>query len=197
MKIEPHYSLRGFPITGESSTPFCSHWLKHYFNPMTYVKGVRYFFQRGWRGYADCDYWDADGYFEHVMLGVIKNLRERTQGYPAGLVSDSNLDIAVVGAEHLDGMVVWHGILDEIILGLEAAIDLKRELTVPDGVYSDAPLEWEPLEGQDGFVKLVKLVETDEPRFNKDLYETWAEPLRKRKKRAAVLLLRHWGSFWD
>lgn len=187
-----HYSLKGFPLTGERYVPFCLPWWKHYLNPKNYINAVKYFVQRGWRGYADCDHWDMDSYMESVLIELVKDLREHAHGFPAYLVDEKTLE--VLNEEYVDGMTKWHTILDNIIDGLEASIDLRQEITIPKGVYSEEPLLFVPYEGND---ELMTLAETDTPRFNKELYEEWAEPLRKRRRKALVLLAKHWGSFWD
>lgn len=187
-----HYTLRGFPITGEHYRPFCGPWWKHYFNPMTYIKGVKYFCQRGWRGYASCDHWDMDSYSEAILLGMLKDLRQCSHGFPANLVLDS--DDANSPDFRDNGLERWHKILDEIILGLESSIELRQENTIPDGVYSKKPLVFIPVEGNP---ELLQLEDSDEPRFNGELYDAWKAPLEKQKRRGLLLLVKHWGSFWD
>jgi hypothetical protein len=188
-----HYTLRGFPVTGKHYCSFCLSWWKHYFNPVTYFKAIKYFCQRGWRGYASCDYWDADSYFENVMLGVIKDLREHAHGYPESMADYGPGEDVPEGVEDT-GFERWKAVLTEIIEGLEASQELRAETTVPKGVYSDEPFEWEPVEDNPD---LMRLKETDTPRFNKELWEQWADPLRKKQRRAMHLLAKHWGSFWD
>lgn len=187
-----HYSLKGFPLVGNDYRPFCWYWFKHYLDPVNYWRTVKYFCQRGWRGYADCDHWDSDGYMESVMLGTIKLLREHTHGYPSGLTGEVNS--LPDNKEEDPGFVIWKGVLTEIIDGLEAGIDLRHENSVPEGVYSDQPLVFEDVPDQPGFSRLV---ETDTPRFDQEKWEEWAAPLRKKKLRAMYLLRKHWGSFWD
>lgn len=187
-----HYSLKGFPLMGEHYRPFCLPWWKHYLNPKTYINAVKYFIQRGWRGYADCDHWDIDSYMETILLGTVKDLRKYAHGFPANLVSDDATE--VLNAEYVDGMTRWHGILDEIIDGLEASIDLRKEITIPKGVYSDEPFLFVPYKDNE---ELLQLAESDTPRFNKELYDEWAAPLKKRKRRALLLLAKHWESLWD
>ena len=186
-----HYTLGLFPLLHNSYRRFCWPWWKEYLNPSTYWRTVKYFCQRGWRGYADCDHWDADSYFEVVMLGVLGRLRDSDFGFPAHM-SDFKMGEQPEGAVDTGGDR-WKAILTEIIEGLEAAVELRFEETVPKGTYSDAPLEWEAVEGSD----LMRMKATEVPRFNNDLYEQWAEPLRAKKKRAFELLIEHWGSFWD
>jgi len=185
-----HYSLKFFPLTSNDYKRFCWPWWKDYLNPKTYWKTVKYFCQRGYRGYADCDSWDADSYFEAVMLGVIKHLKENIHGYPCGLIDGvDDFD----SPTHDGGFEKWKSILDEIIEGLEASIELRHEDTVPEGTYSSGPIEWEEVPGNP---ELLRMIDRGSG-FNKLQYEQWQAPLLKKKKRAMLLLVKHWGSFWD
>jgi hypothetical protein len=190
-----HYTLNLYPLpfTSNPYRKFCWPWWKEYINLKNYYRAVKYFCQRGYRGYADCDSWDADSYLESVILGVIKNLKENSHGYPMSMADYKMDEELPEGVEDM-GYEKWKAVLQEIISGLEASNELRNEDTVLPGTYSDEPIEFEDIPDKPGFTKLK---ETDIPRFNKDLYEQWAEPLRKKKKRAMLLLCKHWGSFWD
>ena len=190
-----HYTLKMYPIGGGGYRLFCSYWWAHVLNPKHYYRGVKYLLQRGWRGYADCDYWDADGYLEHVMLGVLSELRKHSHGYPQSM-SDYDIHHLASDDDAPDtGMEKWRALLTEIIVGLKAAQDLRDEDSIPEGVYSDEPFEFERVPGSDGLLSRIK--DTDTPRFNVEKYELWATPLRKQKARASYLLRRYWGAFWD
>jgi hypothetical protein len=172
-------------------------WWKHHFNPMTYIRAIKYFCQRGWRGYADCDSWDADGYFEIVMIGVLTHLRETTPGYPASLAEYGPGEDVPEGVVD-SGMDRWKAVLTEIIDGLNAAQELRKEDTVPDGVYSDEPIEWEKVkEFPEEKESLWRMKDSETPRFNQVLFDQWAEPLKRKERRAKYLLAKYWGSFWD
>ena len=47
-------------------------------------KEVYWFFQRGLRGWADCDTWSFDTYLDKVIRDGITRLRENKCGYPMG-----------------------------------------------------------------------------------------------------------------
>ena len=166
----------------------------HYINPLTYWRFVKWFCQRGWRGYAACDHWDADSYFEFIMLGVLSDLKKKTHGCPASLSDCDPLDESDYEKEDL-GFERWGKILGEIIEGLEASIELKYEDTVPEGVYSNEPIAWKRVKEESD--ELWTMVETDTPRFNEELYERWAQPLRAKRKRAMLLICKYWGNLWD
>ena len=184
--MKTHYSLRGYPLFKNDYRKFHLYWWLFYINPKNYYLTVKYFLQRGWRGYASCDHWDADGYFETVAIGVLKDLREHAHGYPAGLVNDDS-------EESDKGMEIWRSILTEIIDGLEASRELKAEDTIPPEVYPNTNHRFEPSEDHPDLMEF----KSDGPGFNAELYEQWAAPLRKKKRRAFVLLAKYWQNLWD
>ena len=196
MKINRnHYSLKGYPLTSNSYVRFHWRWWKEYLNPKNYWLTVKYFCQRGWRGYASCDHWDADSYFEAVMLGVMKDLKEHSHGYPSSMADYKWDENPPEGVED-KGLEKWQAVLQEIIDGLAASRELAHKETVLPGTYSDEPVVFEEVPDSNG--ELFRMKDPlNGPRFNAELYEQWAEPLRKKKARAGYLLRKHWGSFWD
>ena len=70
------------------------------------LKKIKWFFQRGSRGWADCDWWDMSGYLIGIILPMLKELREYQHGYP--------------GIGNADTPEKWDAILDQMILGFGA-----------------------------------------------------------------------------
>ena len=190
-----HYTLGLFPICRNSYQKFCWPWWREYLTPSNYWCTLKYFCQRGYRGYAECDHWDADSYFETVMHGVIRDLRDHNNGFPAHL-SDYPMGENPKDGEAQDtGAEKWQAILNEIVEGFEASLEHRLEDTVPLGTYSDEPIEWEDVEGSEG--KLMQIKDTGRAPFNRDLFQEWEKPLLAKRKRGLELLVEHWGSFWD
>jgi len=165
--LKPHWNL------------FSSYWWKDVLNPLKYCRYVKWFCQRGYRGYADCDHWSADSYLEEVMIGVLTDLRKYGHGYPDDLTPEK-----------------WDEILGEIIDGLKAAQDIKDEITIPiDLVYPNHgnPIEFEDL--GNGFSRMTNT--SDEPDFVPKEYEKWVAPLKAKRLRAGHLLTKYWTHFWD
>lgn len=54
-------------------------------NPSRAYRQIKWFIQRGKRGYADGDVWNFDSYLSSVIIGGLKDLRKNTHGYPSGL----------------------------------------------------------------------------------------------------------------
>lgn len=190
-----HYTLGFYPLNSNGYTRFSWPWWKEYLNPNNYWKTVKYFCQRGYRGYADCDAWDMDSYMDSNILGLLKELQEHKHGFPAEL-SNYNHDLAWDAVENLNvidtGAEEWATILQEMIDGFEASIELRKEETVPEGTYSNEPVEFEDLGNG-----MCRLKETDTPRFNNDLYNEWSKPLVEKQQKARELLIKWWPSLWD
>jgi len=70
------------------------------------LKKIKWFYQRGRRGWADCDWWDMSGYLIGIILPMLKELREYQHGYP--------------GTGDADTPEKWNVILDRMIFGFEA-----------------------------------------------------------------------------
>src|SRR5258708_21045784 len=46
---------------------------------------AKWFIQRGWRGYADCDVWGLDSYLAGWMPEALERLQKNKLGYPIGM----------------------------------------------------------------------------------------------------------------
>ena len=162
-------------------------WL-HYINPMTYLHWIKHFCQRGYRGYSDLDCINTDGYLTYVMYHVLKDLQERKDWIPTSLLPNA---LEYTDEEYAKYKKIWDDLMQEMLDGLAASEELEEEATIPNGVYSDEPLEFEDL--GNGMHKLKK---TDKPRFNRELYLEWRKPLEKKRRRGALLLMKYWDALW-
>lgn len=45
-------------------------------------KEIKWFFQRGFRGYSDKDVWNIDKWFLNIIIPMLKQLKKRKNGYP-------------------------------------------------------------------------------------------------------------------
>jgi len=57
---------------------------------------IYWFFQRGWRGYADCDTWSFDDYLCRVIIGGLKQLKKYSH---SNKPSKEDFDIMIKGFE--------------------------------------------------------------------------------------------------
>lgn len=76
----------------------------HVFIRDTYLM-IKWFFQRGYRGYADCDVWSIDGYLLSWLPEALTVLTKNQHGYPA----------------NMSGPEEWEDILNAMISGLKSA----------------------------------------------------------------------------
>jgi len=65
---------------------------------------IKYFIQRGHRGWSDEDRWNMDSYLISIILPMLKELKKKTHSYPGDLTEEK-----------------WDKLLDEMIIGFEAA----------------------------------------------------------------------------
>ena len=77
--------------------------------PKNIYREIKWFIQRGKRGFADCDVWGFDCYLSKVISEGCKNLKENKMGIPYGL-SKSDTD-----EDFQKGIEQWDAILDKII----------------------------------------------------------------------------------
>ena len=78
---------------------------------------IRWFIQRGKRGYADCDLWSFDNYLANMLPKALRQFKERLYAYPA-----------TDGAETPEK---WNSILDQMIEGFEAIRDNDDDFIRP------------------------------------------------------------------
>jgi hypothetical protein len=71
------------------------------------IKDVKHFFQRGWRGYADCDVWSFDNYIAKVFIGGLKQLN--TDSCPINLTSKKWKEIVKKIRNNFIEMEKFHG----------------------------------------------------------------------------------------
>ena len=82
-----------------------------------FFKEIKYFIQRGRRGWSDRDIWSFDSYLCEVIPPVMRKFSKNNVGCP-GELYDSKL----VNNE----CAKWQSILEEIAQGFEAAEEMKN-----------------------------------------------------------------------
>lgn len=60
--------------------------------PKTWCRKAKWFYQRGKRGWADCDVWSFDDYLARVIADGLEHLAKTTHGYPANFSFKNRLD---------------------------------------------------------------------------------------------------------
>lgn len=59
-------------------------WNNH-LNPRLIYREIKWFIQRGYRGWADCDVWSIDYYLNRIMPEMLERLAKTKCGHPIGL----------------------------------------------------------------------------------------------------------------
>ena len=72
-----------------------------------HIKRIRWFVQRGRRGYADCDWWAMDFFLVGIILPMLKRMKADEIGYP--------------GYGKASTPEKWDALLDEMIEGFTVA----------------------------------------------------------------------------
>lgn len=102
--------------------------------PGYYYRQVKWFIQRGKRGYSDADSWDLAYYIADWMPAAIRRMQEYRNSHPA----------------NVDSIEEWKAILEEIAVGFDIADCIGKhdyELEEYDNMYAQF------LKSMDLFVK--------------------------------------------
>ena len=83
--------------------------------PQDIYNNIKWFIQRGKRGYADCDIWDFDFYLSKIISKGIKDLKSQIYGVSNDFISKDGKNIY---------LNKWKTVLDEIIWTFEASIKI-------------------------------------------------------------------------
>ncbi len=78
--------------------------------PRYWFKEVKWFIQRGKRGYADCDAWNLDSYLEGWLPEALDKIRKDGMSYPMGMKPKE-----------------WNKILKEMAKGFRAMYDADTD----------------------------------------------------------------------
>jgi hypothetical protein len=73
-------------------------------------RDIKWFYQRGTRGWADCDWWSIDSYLAGIISPMVRELRLKGIGY------QYPPEVKDITAEEMDkvGSEWWKGVLQEI-----------------------------------------------------------------------------------
>lgn len=129
-----------------------------------HCKQVKFFIQRGKRGWADCDWWGMDYYLIGIILPMLKELKEHCHGYPGyGKVSTPEK---------------WDSTLDEMILGFEAGKRICEneyfDIFQPNWFEKNEKLTSDTLKKcQEETLKDQKLFHEKIKLFNKYFFSLW------------------------
>jgi len=88
------------------------YWCWRNLNFKDYYREVKWFMQRGFRGYSDRDLWSISCFFNGTVLKGLRAFKKRDRsGFPAFLCNDDTT--------HEQADIKWEKILDDMIEGLD------------------------------------------------------------------------------
>lgn len=139
---------------------------------------VKWFFQRGWRGWADNDVWGIDSYILDILPPMLRRLKETKSGIPAMIIEEGDTDEQSVAR--------WDKIMDELIEGLE--LKTLWEVDYPKAV---------------GFKKEKPENKWDEYYYDfkdpvwKAAFEVKEKEVGEKFGKSMDLFKQYFGAFWD
>ena len=98
--------------------------------PGNIKNNIKWFIQRGKRGYSDCDVWELYCYLTDIIIDGAKSLQKTANGCPSSLGNSMALDLD----EESKGTKEWKKILGEIVFTFETLkkVDNNEWVMVPD-----------------------------------------------------------------
>ena len=102
----------------EKKRPMSTKVCRAFFRTRRYISeihlNIKTFIQRGKKGYANSDWWNFDAYISKIIIGCLKELKEKGHGLPTW----------VKGKTEARAEREWNEILDTIIYTFETAIKI-------------------------------------------------------------------------
>lgn len=152
-----------------------------YDNPRHLFRWTKWFFQRGSRGWADCDWWGMNCYLCEVVLPMLKKMKDEKHGVPCSY-----------GEDFSEAEKRWDTCINDMIEAFEAA---KRVL---DDEY------YEQVSG-DRFDKVNELDSTESidsflgsiPRKEVKKWAAMSKADQKIFEKKAKVFIKHFFSLWD
>lgn len=151
--------------------------------------GIKYFIQRGRRGWADCDTWSLDNYLSEWLPAALRHLKETKHGVPCGMFDGLPQDDNGNGTEEAWPIAEarWDDIMNKMIAGFEAWERME------DGLYEKELGEY-PLDRPKDVSKEAWKAKRDE-RFKKS--EVLRAHDQKIHDEGMALFIKHFSSLWD
>src|ERR1700739_4230613 len=179
--VDAYYSVRRFLLHNRWISPF------------RIYRELRWFIQRGRRGWADCDTWSLDNYIDGWMPDALRYLKEHKHGTPGSMftaedcIAEGDWQGNPSEEGHVRAAARWDAIMDKMIAAFEA--HRKQD----HGIYEEE-LGTSPLSRPAG-VSAEAWATNKDDRFerskllDKHYEEVWQE--------GAALFIKHYSSLWD
>jgi hypothetical protein len=144
-----------------------------------FPREVKWFFQRGRRGWADCDTWSLDGYMISWLPEALRHLAKNSRGCPPDLYDDK--------ATGEDQCHKWIAVLEEMAAGFELMRKWEEDYPAVVGVKTENV----KVVGSDPYYYSFK-----DPEWVAKYYAKQKEVYEKFEK-SQQLLMKYWGNLWD
>lgn len=143
-----------------------------------HIRRVKYFFVRGWKGWAPMDTWSFDSYLSRVISEGLKHMAENSNGYKLGLCGVCKKTERGLGNDWRSGKRVgrggctcerdWPLMLEKISRDIKAADEFE------------------------GDHKMYEILKTDDKEYSRLRKLAYAK-----QKRALLLLAANFNGMWD
>lgn len=154
--------------------------LDKYFNFVQHYREIKYFFQRGIRGWSDRDTWCFCSYIARVNKEAITHLKTHRSGWPCGMFEFTEFRNPTP-EEDKQAKEKWIGILNDIIFAFQAAENISNQ-------------DW--YEWNEKTEDYYKKLREENPELYKDTRLMNREETERMKKGFA-LYAEHFFSLWD
>lgn len=153
-------------------------WYTHWLDPRNYWREAKYFWQRGTRGWADCDVWSMDGHLCDIIVPMLQQLRENKLGFPESLITAECPEEQAAGK--------WDGMLEAMIKGFTAGRCIISDEGA-EGFFGPGPEE-----GED-FMDYIK----KPSQFDSEGYKAWQAERQAEFHAGMKLFHEFFFGLWD
>lgn len=154
-------------------------------------RNIKWFIQRGKRGYSDADIWGFDYYLSEVIVKGLKDLQKQVHGSPCGTIGTQSISIEDKDTKEI---TEWKKIIGEIIWTFEATSKIQEH----DWMFVSDERRRKTMEN---YVKRLNTPQKEEDKLFKDLpdkhYYLMTKEDTKRYKNGWKLMQKYYFDLWD
>lgn len=175
--------------------------LGHNLNVVNWYRNIKWFIQRGTRGYADKDAWSADSYLCEVIAGLAGHLHEHHVGFPDSMFPEEYQGGQKDTTPEMDSLAMakWCATLTKIREGFEAY------LHVQDWTTYAPPEVWLKPDGTpypkdtSSFHEMIEALNQSgyQPNWNVEALKVWEDAQMDKFEEAMQLFTEHFHNLWD
>ncbi len=166
-------------------------------------RAIRWFFQRGRRGWADLDSWNFHAYVAGVIAGAVDHLGEIAHGYPARFHRELNRshvlgsvsETGEISPEQADAnQIRWNEILGDISFAFRAAKQIGDDRWYsPDSGWSSDPGGWTDA----WYAQWTARAEEDKRKFDQQDQKALTKEEYERYERGWRYFREYFYDLWD